>query len=78
MGKVGTGFSQETLAMLWTRLQRLIRKSPTVVNPVKKKDVQYVKPLLVAQIAFQEWTADMKLRQPVFLGLRDDKSPQML
>lgn len=62
--------------MLAKRLQPLISKTSTVVNPVKKKDVQYVKPLLVAQIAFQEWTADMKLRQPVFLGLRDDKSPR--
>jgi len=34
-----------------------------------------VKPKLVAQIAFQEWTADGKLRQPVYLGLRDDKKP---
>jgi bifunctional non-homologous end joining protein LigD len=76
VGKVGSGFSLETLAMLWTRLQPLINKTPTIVNPVKKKDVQYVKPLLVAQIAFQEWTADMKLRQPVFLGLRNDKSPR--
>jgi bifunctional non-homologous end joining protein LigD len=76
VGKVGTGFSQETLAMLAKRLQPLISKTSTLVNPVKKKDVQYVKPLLVAQIAFQEWTADMKLRQPVFLGLRDDKSPR--
>jgi len=62
--------------MLWTRLQPLVNKTPTIVNPVKKKGVQYVKPLLVAQIAFQEWTADMKLRQPVILGLRNDKSPR--
>ena len=33
----------------------------------------YLEPKLVAQIAYQEWTADLKLRQPVFLGLRDDK-----
>jgi len=76
VGKVGTGFSQQTLAMLSTRLQPLISKTSVVVNPVKKKDVQYVRTLLVAQIAFQEWTADMKLRQPVFLGLRNDKNPR--
>ena len=36
----------------------------------------FLAPRLVAQISFQEWTADRKLRQPVFLGLRDDKRPQ--
>ncbi len=39
-------------------------------------DVTWLAPRLVAQIAFQEWTADAKLRQPVFLGLRDDKKPR--
>jgi bifunctional non-homologous end joining protein LigD len=38
--------------------------------------VTYLAPRLVAQIAFQEWTADRKLRQPAFLGLRDDKSAE--
>ena len=40
------------------------------------KSATWVKPKLVAQIAFAEWTADGKLRQPVFLGLRRDKSPR--
>jgi bifunctional non-homologous end joining protein LigD len=73
VGKVGTGFTRKTLANLWNLLRPLARTRPTVVNPPRKKDVTYVKPALVAQIAFQEWTADDKLRQPVFLGLRDDK-----
>jgi bifunctional non-homologous end joining protein LigD len=46
------------------------------VDPPRAKDVVFVDPKLIAQIAFQEWTADRKLRQPVFLGLRDDKSPR--
>jgi bifunctional non-homologous end joining protein LigD len=46
------------------------------VDPPREKDVTYLKPRLVAQISFQEWTADRKLRQPVFLGLRDDKRPE--
>jgi len=45
------------------------------VDPPRERDVTYIEPKLVAQISFQEWTADMKLRQPVFLGLRDDKKP---
>jgi ATP-dependent DNA ligase len=36
----------------------------------------FLAPQLIAQVSFQEWTADKKLRQPVFLGLRDDKRPQ--
>jgi bifunctional non-homologous end joining protein LigD len=40
---------------------------------VKERDVTFVKPKLVAQISFTEWTKDEKLRHPVYLGLRDDK-----
>ena len=53
----------------------LTRSSPPFVNPPRDKNVTWLEPRLVAQIAFQEWTADQKLRQPVFLGLRDDKKP---
>ena len=73
VGKVGTGFSQATLAALAKVFRPLIRSSPPFVNPPREKNVSWLKPRLVAQIAFQEWTADQKLRQPVFLGLRDDK-----
>jgi bifunctional non-homologous end joining protein LigD len=47
-----------------------------VDNPPREKDVTYLAPRLVAQIAYGEWTNDQKLRQPVFLGLRDDKKPE--
>jgi ATP-dependent DNA ligase len=40
-----------------------------------KKNVHWVEPKLVAQIAFTEWTSDNKLRHPSFLGLREDKDP---
>lgn len=73
VGKVGTGFSRKTLADLWKALHPLVLKTPNVINPPREKAVTYVKPKLVAQIAFEEWTADQKLRQPVYLGLRDDK-----
>lgn len=74
VGKVGTGFTQESLASLAGAFKPLITRSVPVVDPPKEKDVTYLAPRLVAQISFQEITADRKLRQPVFLGLRDDKS----
>ena len=76
VGKVGTGFNEENLASLYKKFQPLIRKQPTVVDPPREKDAAFLAPRLIAQISFQEWTADRKLRQPVFLGLRDDKAPR--
>jgi bifunctional non-homologous end joining protein LigD len=73
VGKVGTGFSQKMLASLYPTFRPLAQKTPPVLNPPRARDVSYLKPKLVAQIAFGEWTNDRKLRQPVFLGLRDDK-----
>jgi bifunctional non-homologous end joining protein LigD len=75
VGKVGTGFSQQTLADLAKAFRPLIRGSTPFVDLPREKNVTWLEPRLVAQIAFQEWTADQKLRQPVFLGLRDDKEP---
>ena len=49
---------------------------PAFVPPPRGKGAVWVAPRLVAQVAFQEWTADAKLRQPVYLGLRDDKKPE--
>ncbi len=75
VGKVGTGFTQETLDMLATKLERLrTDKSPFDPEP-RMKDATWVRPKLVAQLVYAEWTADGKLRQPAFLGLRSDKSP---
>jgi bifunctional non-homologous end joining protein LigD len=73
VGKVGTGFGQERLARLYKMFQPLVRVKPAVADPPREKDVTYLAPRLVAQIAYEELTADQKLRQPVFLGLRDDK-----
>jgi bifunctional non-homologous end joining protein LigD len=75
VGKVGTGFSRSTLASLFRKFQPLVRKTPPLEDPPREKNVTYLAPRLVAQIAFGEWTNDRKLRQPVFLGLRDDKPP---
>jgi bifunctional non-homologous end joining protein LigD len=73
VGKVGTGFSRETLAQLFRKFQSLVRQKASVVDPPRERDVTWLAPRLVAQIAYEEWTDDRKLRQPVFLGLRDDK-----
>ena len=75
VGRVGTGFPQKTLSELYRRFQPLVRKASPFVAPPREKGATWLAPKLVAQIAFQEWTHDQKLRQPVFLGLRDDKKP---
>jgi bifunctional non-homologous end joining protein LigD len=76
VGKVGTGFSHASLASLFRSFKPLVRDKPTVTDPPREKNVTYLAPQLVAQIAYGEWTHDRKLRQPVFLGLRDDLSPR--
>jgi bifunctional non-homologous end joining protein LigD len=75
-GKVGTGFSRQSLGRLFGQFKSLQQSKPSLVDPPREKDITHLAPRLVAQIAFQEWTADQRLRQPVFLGLRDDKRPE--
>ena len=72
-GKVGTGFTQSKLAELYKKFQPLVRSKSAVADPPRERDVTWLAPRLVAQISYGEWTNDRKLRQPVFLGLRDDK-----
>jgi len=75
VGKVGTGFSQQSLAELYRQFQPFIRTKPPLADPPREKDATFLAPRLVAQIAYEELTDDRKLRQPVFMGLRDDKRP---
>jgi bifunctional non-homologous end joining protein LigD len=75
VGKVGTGFSEPTLAALAKVFKPLARATTPFVDPPRAKKITWLTPKLVAQIAFAEWTAERKLRQPVYLGLRDDKDP---
>jgi bifunctional non-homologous end joining protein LigD len=74
IGHVGTGFSHKTLEELHGKLAKLnAAKSPF---PAKVKDegvTTWVKPSLVAEVKFAEWTSKGELRQPVYLGLRSDK-----
>jgi bifunctional non-homologous end joining protein LigD len=75
VGKVGTGFTQDTLEMLATKVARLRTQKSPFDPPPPIRDATWVRPKLVAQLAYAEWTADGKLRQPAFLGLRTDKDP---
>jgi bifunctional non-homologous end joining protein LigD len=75
VGKVGTGFTRHTLDSLYAKLKPSVRATAPFIDPPRERDATYVAPQLVAEIAYEEWTADWKLRQPAFLGLRDDKKP---
>lgn len=74
-GKVGTGYTRKTLSELGKKLASLQRPTSPFVDPPKRRDQPvWVKPVLVAQIKYNEMTAAGVLRQPAFLGLRDDKN----
>ena len=77
-GKVGTGFGRSTLEDLVARLAPLERDTSPFAEPIKPRVVgaHWAEPRLVAQVAFQEWTRAGRLRQPRFLGLREDKEPE--
>jgi len=72
-GKVGTGFTERTLADLMRRFTPLVRQASPFHDLPRERDVTWLEPRLVAQIGFTEWTGDGRLRHPVFLGLREDK-----
>ena len=73
----GGGFNEKTLASIYKLLQPLkTDKSPFIKPPKTNEPVQWLKPKLVAEVKFSEWTADERMRQPIFLGLREDKKPQ--
>jgi DNA ligase D-like protein (predicted ligase) len=75
-GKVGTGYSAATLRELGARLRALqTRESPFADARPVPRGTHWVRVEMVAQIGFAEWTNDGRLRQPRFLGLRDDKAP---
>ncbi|GAB4187938.1 MAG: non-homologous end-joining DNA ligase [Simkaniaceae bacterium] len=72
-GKVGTGFTEEILKGLKKKLDALKRKTSPYEEKIAEKNVHFVKPQLVAEVAFTEWTKEDKLRHPRFLGIRKDK-----
>jgi bifunctional non-homologous end joining protein LigD len=88
-GRVGTGFSEKLLSSLHSELEKISIKSCPFYNvpaagrnrwdqgltAAEMRRCHWVRPKLVCQIKFTEWTRDDRLRQPVFLGIREDKSP---
>lgn len=73
-GKVGTGFDTATSLSLREKLERLARKSPSVEAPREAaRGAHWVRPKLVAEVAFAEFTAENVVRHASFLGLREDK-----
>ena len=73
-GHVGGGFDERTLAELYKLMRPLIVKSPPFSGPPPHANEKptWVKPKLLVEVKFSEWTRDGVMRQPVFLGLRDD------
>lgn len=78
-GRVGTGFTEKSLKLIHGLLQpREIKSHAQLLNAprgAEARGVQWVKPELVAEVVFAEWTADQQLRHPSFKGLREDKKP---
>lgn len=75
-GHVGTGFNQVTLKNLYELMHSNEQKQSPFLQTPKEKNVHWLKPTLVAEIEFLEWTSDGILRIPSFQGLREDKNPK--
>ena len=81
VGQAGTGFDQALLKQIYGVLKEIESKTNPFIGPVDAKRVHWVKPARVAEVKFSEWTHEtskggLKLRAPVFLGLREDKNPE--
>ena len=81
VGQAGTGFNHATLQQISKVLRKLETKQNPFHGPVDAQNVHWIKPELVAEIKFTEWTHEtdeggVKLRAPVFMGLREDKRPE--
>jgi len=77
-GKVGTGFTDKMLEDMIKQFKDIeVEDSPLSKHAeIDEKDVHWLKPKLVGEVTFTEWTDDNKLRHPSFIGLRDDKNPK--
>jgi bifunctional non-homologous end joining protein LigD len=77
VGHVGTGFSHSALAEIHAKLSPLRTDSSPFTKPVKDQaSTTWVRPRLVAEVKFTEWTDAGEMRHPAFVGLRDDKTPE--
>jgi bifunctional non-homologous end joining protein LigD len=76
-GSVGGGFDRASLRSVHRLLRPLARKTSPFADPPRTREpAHWVSPRLVVQVRFNEWTSGGKLRQPVFVGVRDDKDPR--
>ncbi|WP_156758429.1 non-homologous end-joining DNA ligase [Actinokineospora pegani] len=78
VGQVGTGFTDEVLRLLHAELERLERKGSPFANevpPERARGAHWVRPELVGEVVFRNWTADGRMRAPSWRGLRPDKDP---
>ncbi len=75
-GKVGTGFTHASLDDLTKRLAKLAVGEPPVTGAPRMRDARWVRPELVCEVRFTEWTRSGALRHPTFEGLREDKKPE--
>jgi bifunctional non-homologous end joining protein LigD len=87
-GRVGTGFSEKLLRTLFSGLNKIrgekclffdlpaagLNRWDQGLSVAEMRRCHWVKPVMVCQIKFTEWTRDDRLRQPVFLGIREDKN----
>lgn len=79
VGHSGGGIPDETRKELRAKLEKLERKtSPFAVEPKPNAPVHWVKPELVCEMNFAEWTKDGSMRQPTFVGMREDKKPTLV
>jgi bifunctional non-homologous end joining protein LigD len=75
VGHTGGGFTNKSLKQMYELLKPLERKtSPFEETPKTNERAHWVKPEVVVEVKFSEWTADRRLRQPIYLGVRDDKN----
>lgn len=77
IGHVGTGFNHNSLQAIYHRLLPLSQKhSPFKITPKTNDKTTWVKPILLCEVSFREWTEEGYMRQPVFMGIREDKKPK--
>jgi bifunctional non-homologous end joining protein LigD len=77
VGHTGGGFTNAGLAEMYRKLKPLEQpQSPFVETPKTNERAHWVTPQIIVEVKFSEWTADGKLRQPIYLGTRDDKNPE--
>ncbi|MDQ3073603.1 MAG: DNA ligase D, partial [Bacteroidota bacterium] len=77
IGNSGGGFTEKMLKELYDKMKKLtVKTAPAAEKLPKTKDITWIKPKLVVELSFSEWTADKTMRHPIFRGMREDKSPK--